>query len=189
MRAIERHQVSRIGETHHRTVDVRVIVATNRDLGEEVKARRFREDLYHRLAVVRVRLPPLRDRKEDLPLLVNALAGGTTVLPETIALLGDYDWPGNVRELGNVLARAKALAVPGDPLAPEHLGLERAPGAGPGRGIEDFHRAKERLIEDWEREFLRRLLTAGGHNLSQAARTSGLGRAHLYRLLKKYKME
>jgi DNA-binding NtrC family response regulator len=187
LRAIERRQVSRIGETHHRTVDVRVVVATNRDLGEEIKARRFREDLYHRLAVVRVRLPPLRDRKEDLPLLVQSLSD-RPVLPETIGLLGDYDWPGNVRELGNVLARAKAITPPGEPIAPEHLGLEKVAGSS-GRAIEDFHRAKERLIEDWEREFLRKLLAAGGHNLSQAARTSGLGRAHLYRLLKKYKME
>jgi two-component system nitrogen regulation response regulator GlnG len=190
LRAIERRQVSRIGETHHRTVDVRVIVATNRDLSEEVKARRFREDLFHRLAVVKVRLPPLRDRKEDLPLLVQAIGGDRPVLPETVGLLGDYDWPGNVRELGNVLARARAMAPPGEPIAPEHLGLEKAPPGASGRGgIEDFHRAKERLIENWEREFLRRLLQAGGHNLSQAARTSGLGRAHLYRLLKKYKLE
>jgi len=189
LRAIERKQVSRLGESHHRTVDVRVIAATNRDLAEEVKAKRFREDLYHRLAVVRVRLPPLRERKEDLPLLVESFSGPDhpQVLPETMGLLTDYDWPGNVRELGNVLSRARTMAPPGEPLAPVHLGLDAASASGRGI-IERFHTAKEKLIETWEREFLRKLLSAGGHNLSQAARTSGLGRAHLYRLLKKYKL-
>jgi two-component system nitrogen regulation response regulator GlnG len=189
LRAIERKQVSRLGESHHRTVDVRFIAATNRDLGEEVKAKRFREDLYHRLAVVRVRLPALRDRKEDLPLLVDGFSepGSAPVLPETMGLLTDYDWPGNVRELGNVLSRARTMAPAGEPLAPVHLGLDASSASGRGV-IERFHSAKEKLIEDWEREFLRKLLSAGGHNLSQAARTSGLGRAHLYRLLKKYKL-
>src|SRR5262249_47488454 len=139
----------------------------------------------------RVRLPPLRDRKEDLPLLVDTLlAGAAWLLPETLTLLGEYDWPGNVRELANVLKRAQALAQPGEPLAPSHLGLGGAqPRGGAPQAIEDFHLAKEQLIEGWEREFLRKLLAAAGHNLSQAARASGLGRAHLYRLLKKYKLD
>ena len=190
LRAIERHQVARIGETRTRTVDVRILAATNRDLDEEVKAGRFREDLYHRLSVVRVRLPPLRQRKEDLPLLVEALTAGrgAGVAPETLTLFGEYDWPGNVRELANVLERGFALAGPGQPLAPAHLGLGPG-GPGPGVGIEDFHLAKEQLIERWERDFLGRLLESSGDNLSHAARASGLGRAHLYRLLKKYKLQ
>ncbi|MDB4969771.1 MAG: response regulator HsfA [Myxococcales bacterium] len=192
LRAIERLQVARLGETHHRTVDVRLIVATNRDLAEEVKAGRFREDLYHRLSVARVRLPPLRERKDDLPLLVETLlAGERQLLPETLTLLGEYDWPGNVRELANVLERARAMAQPGEPLAPAHLGLGRLTGRRSGgeiAEIEDFHLGKEQLVEEWERDFLRRLLAAASDNLSHAARTSGLGRAHLYRLLKKYKM-
>ena len=190
LRALERKQFSRIGETRPRTFDARIIAATNRDLGEEVKAGRFREDLYHRLAVVRVRLPPLRERKEDVPLLVEAMAAekGVTVQPETLSLLGEYDWPGNVRELYNTLSRAFAVATPGRPLLPSDLGL-RPETRGNDGGIDDFHLTKERLIEGWERDFLRRLLLASGDNLSHAARASGLGRAHLYRLLKKYKME
>jgi two-component system, NtrC family, nitrogen regulation response regulator GlnG len=188
LRAIERRQVARVGESQHRTVDVRVVAATNRDLAEEVKAGRFREDLFHRLSVARVRLPPLRERKEDLPLLVETLLGGAAeILPKTLTLLGEYDWPGNVRELANVLARAQALAH-GKPLAPSHLGLAPPMPRG-SETIEDFHLAKEQLIEQWEREFLRRLLAAAGGNLSHAARASGLGRAHLYRLLKKYKLD
>jgi two-component system nitrogen regulation response regulator GlnG len=192
LRALERRQIARLGESRSRPIDVRIIAATNRDLAEEVKAGRFREDLYHRLSVVRVRLPPLRERKEDLPLLVAALLAdkNVSVLPETLTLLGEYDWPGNVRELGNVLQRAIALVPPGEPLAPAQLGLDRThPGSDGRAAIEDFHLAKEHLIETWEREFLRRLVEASGHNLSHAARASGLGRAHLYRLLKKYKVE
>jgi DNA-binding NtrC family response regulator len=192
LRALERRQVTRLGESKPRAIDVRIVAATNRDLAEEVKAGRFRQDLYHRLSVVRVRLPPLRERKEDLPLLVAALTADkpVTVLPETLTLLGEYDWPGNVRELSNVLERAMALLPPGEPLAPAHLGLDRPVRLSDGRGtIEDFHLAKERLIDAWERDFLRRLIEASGHNLSHAARASGLGRAHLYRLLKKHKVE
>ena len=190
LRAIERRQVCRVGETRHRTVDLRVVAATNRDLAEEVKAGRFREDLYHRLSVVPVRLPPLRERKEDLPLLVEAILDGksVSVLPETLALLGEYDWPGNVRELGNVLQRGLAMLAPGEPLAPSHLGFS-AEARGPNEGPPDFHLAKEKLIEAWERDFLAKLLKTNGDNLSQAARQTGLGRAHLYRLLKKYKLD
>jgi DNA-binding NtrC family response regulator len=192
LRALERRHITRLGESKPRPVDVRIVAATNRDLGEEVKAGRFRQDLYHRLSVVRVRLPPLKDRKEDLPLLVESLTAdkNVSVLPETLTLLGEYDWPGNVRELGNVLERALTLLPPGEPLAPAHLGLERAvPTSGGQPAIQDFHLAKERLIDAWEREFLRKLVEASGHNLSHAARASGLGRAHLYRLLKKHKVE
>jgi two-component system, NtrC family, nitrogen regulation response regulator GlnG len=188
LRALERRQVSRVGETKPRSFDCRIIAATNRDLGEEVKAGRFREDLFHRLTVVRVRLPPLRERKEDLPLLVDALAAGRPVLPETMSLLGEYDWPGNVRELANTLARGFAMCSDGRPVAPADLGLHPEV-RDTGGGIDDFHLSKERLIGEWEREFLRRLLATSGDNLSHAARASGLGRAHLYRLLKKYKME
>jgi two-component system, NtrC family, response regulator len=187
LRAVERKTVCRVGDVRPRDIDVRVIAATNRDLEQEVKAKRFREDLYHRLTVFRVRLPPLRERKEDLPLLVESLLEGQrSLLPETIALLAEYDWPGNVRELQNVLSRASVLAPPGDPLSAKHLGVVAAPP--PNAGFEDFHLGKGLLIETWERDFLRRLLALSSGNLSHAARASGLGRAHLYRLLKKYEM-
>jgi transcriptional regulator with PAS, ATPase and Fis domain len=190
LRAIERRQVSRIGQTRPRQVNVRIIAATNRDLAEEVHAGRFREDLFHRLSVVRVRLPPLRERKDDLAELVDVLLAdrGRTVLPETLAVLGEHNWPGNVRELANVLARAVTVAADDRALAPQDLGLcvEIPTDSG---GIDDFHLAKERLVAQWERDYLQRLLAASGQNLTNAARESGLGRTHLYRLLKKHKLE
>jgi DNA-binding NtrC family response regulator len=132
LRALERRQVKPVGSSNYRAVDVRVVAATNRDLAAEVRAGRFRDDLYHRLAVVRVRLPSLRERKEDIPQLVDHLlaraappsaeaAGGSPVgaaatagpaaivPPETMALLVSHDWPGNVRELKNVLDRGLSL--------------------------------------------------------------------------------
>jgi transcriptional regulator with PAS, ATPase and Fis domain len=190
LRAIERRQVCRIGETRTRKVNVRIIAATNRDLAEEVNAGRFREDLFHRLSVVRVRLPPLRERKDDLAELVDVLLAdrGRTVLPETLAVLGEHNWPGNVRELANVLGRAVTVAADDRALAPEDLGLRIELPTDSGR-IDDFHLAKERLVAQWERDYLRRLLAASGENLTNAARASGLGRTHLYRLLKKHKLE
>jgi DNA-binding NtrC family response regulator len=135
--------------------------------------------------VVRVGLPPLRERKEDLVQLVEHRR--VKLLPETLALLGEYDWPGNVRELYNMLERAQAVAAPGQPLTPADLGVRiEAPDAAPV--IEDFHLTKEQAVARWERAFLKQLLAASGNNVSRAARESGLGRTHLYRLLKKHGM-
>jgi transcriptional regulator with GAF, ATPase, and Fis domain len=144
LRALEQRKVKPVGSGVYREVDVRVIAATNRDLAAEVRAGRFRDDLYHRLAVVTVTLPPLRERREDVALLVRAfleekLPGrDVRVPPETLALLGDYDWPGNVRELRNVVERALSLMPkdgPGGPgslvLEPGLLGLEPPPAAMP----------------------------------------------------------
>src|SRR5690606_18839044 len=107
-----RRQVRRVGGSRTIDVDMRVIAATNRDLGVEVSRGRFREDLYYRLAVARVHVPPLRERREDIPLLVEHILahtpGGerTAISEETVALMQKHDWPGNVRELRNVIERA-----------------------------------------------------------------------------------
>src|SRR5579871_1057187 len=119
LRALERRQVKPVGASSYRELDVRVIAATNRDLAAEVRAGRFREDLFHRLSVVRVRVPSLRERCEDVPLLVEELlkrvAGpAVRVAPQAMARLADYGWPGNVRELKNVLDRAMALVPAGE---------------------------------------------------------------------------
>src|SRR5262249_43362688 len=105
LRALEHRRTKPVGSSTYRDIDARVIVATNRDLREECKAGRFRDDLYHRLAVVRVTLPPLRERKEDIPALVKQFLGNRNIdVPaDTMALLTDYDWPGNVRELRNTI--------------------------------------------------------------------------------------
>src|SRR6476619_6513715 len=116
LRVLERKEVRRVGGAKTIEVDVRIIAATNRDLGVEVNRGRFREDLYYRLAVARVHVPPLRDRKDDLPLLIDHILattpGGETaqIAQETIDLMTKHDWPGNVRELRNVIERAVLLA-------------------------------------------------------------------------------
>ena len=119
LRAIQELEVRRVGESVSRTVDVRVVAATNRDLGAEVEAGRFRKDLYYRLKVVEVRVPPLRERPEDVLPLARALLGAIArrmgrrlggLTPAACELLQRHPWPGNVRELENALERAAAMA-------------------------------------------------------------------------------
>ncbi|HEY2745566.1 MAG TPA: sigma 54-interacting transcriptional regulator [Polyangia bacterium] len=194
LRALESRRVKPVGATQYRDVDVRVIAATNRDLREEVKAGRFRDDLYHRLAVVRVTLPPLRERKSDVaPLVEHFLAGKDVEVPaDTMALFTEYDWPGNVRELKNVIDRGLSLMGQNRVLLPSLLGLEppasQATGAmqWPSAGNEGFREAKERLIASWERDYVTQLLRRAGGNVSKAAREGGLDRVYLHRLIKKY---
>jgi len=196
LRALQERQVKPVGSSKYRDFDVRVIAATNRDLTEDVRQGRFRQDLFHRLAVVRIRLPPLRERKEDLPMLVRHFIAhfadqsgrAVTVPPATLALLAEYDWPGNVRELQNTIERALAVMPPGGTeLGPELLGLESVAGNAPDTQDEgDFQTAKERLISTWERAYLEKLLRAAGGNVSEAARQGGIARIYLHRLLKKH---
>jgi DNA-binding NtrC family response regulator len=182
LRAIDGHQIKPVGASAYRDVDVRVIVATNRDLRAEVKARRFREDLYHRLSVLQVTLPPLRERKEDLPLLIRHLSSPATLelQHDAEALLLEYDWPGNVRELRNVVERARSLSH-GDKLSADALGLD-----GGGPAPHTFKEAKERLIANWERAYVADLLHRTGGHVSRAARVAGLDRVSLHRLIKKH---
>ncbi len=206
LRALERRQVKPVGTSTYQTVDVRVVAATNRDLSAEVRAGRFREDLFHRLAVVRVQLPPLRDRPGDVPLLVEHFLGvaarnaGTSpiaVPPATMAALASYDWPGNVRELRNVLERAVSLA--GGALDPVTLGLDDHTSRPGGHGAHagnaaaptvdvdvTFKEAKESLIQAWEREYVQKLLDKASGNVSLAARQAGIDRVYLHRLMKKH---
>jgi transcriptional regulator with GAF, ATPase, and Fis domain len=193
LRALEQRKVKPVGAAGYRDVDVRVIAATNRDLREEVRAGRFRDDLYHRLAVVRITLPPLRERKEDVPLLVQSFLGRRElrVPDETMALLCDYDWPGNVRELKNVIERGVSLMGGSNALEPSLLGLEPPAGQAPSVawaaiGTEGFREAKEKLISAWERDYVTQLLKRTGGNVSQAAREGGIDRVYLHRLMKKH---
>jgi DNA-binding NtrC family response regulator len=199
LRAIERRQFKPVGASAFETSDVRVIAATNRDLAAEARAGRFREDLYHRLAVVRVALPPLRERREDIPLLVSffleraAAASGRPaplVPPETMAALRGHDWPGNIRELRNVLERASTLA-PGPVLDAHVIGIDeivaRAESSSPVVDMTaPFKEAKDRLVLAWEREYVTALLVRCHGNVSLAARTGGLDRVYLHRLMKKH---
>jgi DNA-binding NtrC family response regulator len=207
LRALERGQVKPVGSAQFKNVNVRVIAATNRDLAAEVKAGRFREDLYHRLAVVKVELPPLRDRMGDVALLVRhfldqAAAGSgrapVAVAPETMQALAAHDWPGNVRQLKNVIDRALALAPHAEVLDPVLLGLEElsTPRASTASNVAapatlvdpsiQFKEAKESLVQAWEREYVAALLDKAGGNVSLAARRAGIDRVYLHRLMKKH---
>ena len=191
LRALEAGQIDRVGDTVTLPVDVRVIAATNRDLEAMVKAGEFREDLYYRLAVVPLHLPPLRDRRDDIPLLVGhfvaKLSGdGPVPLVDEAAMraLVRYRWPGNVRELQNVLERAMVLH-PGGPLQeadlPERVRAAQPANAGvlgelPDEGVD---------LEQLEKELIRRALDKCGGNQSRTARYLGITRnTLLYRLEK-----
>jgi transcriptional regulator with PAS, ATPase and Fis domain len=194
LRVLEKREIKPVGATQYRPIDVRVIVACNRDLEEERRAGRFREDLYFRLAVLRVKLPPLRERKEDLRPLVAKLIGGRAIeiAPIVWSLLAEYHWPGNVRELRTVIERALSALGDRTELGPECLGLAPAPAtpqpvATDGE-LRSFHEAKEELINGWERNYLVELLRRARGNVSQAARSGGLDRPYLYRLMKKHKI-
>jgi len=192
LRALEGSQIKPLGATRYQRFDLRVIAATNRDLAEECAAGRFRTDLYHRLAIVRVVLPPLRERREDIPLLVCDILGERSdqITAGAMAILCEYDWPGNIRELRNVLARASSYVRDGEALTPEVLELGGEPRGADDRAApasnEEFHDAKKRLIASWERTYLSELVRGAQGNISRAARRAGIDRPYLHRLLKKH---
>jgi DNA-binding NtrC family response regulator len=202
LRVLETNQVRAVGDDEVRHVDVRVIAATNRELRAESQRGRFRADLLYRLEVVRVRIPPLRQRPEDIPGLVGILMGGKlppgdTIAGRNLAQLMNYAWPGNVRELRNALTRAVALAQqPGKPPVPfGQLVFNLGPAADtpptigisfPGVGTPlPYKEAKEQLLESFERAYVEALLERAGGNVTQAAAAAGLSRKHLYELLRR----
>ena len=196
LRVLERQEFTRVGGNVPVKVDVRVIAATHRDLRNEIEGGRFREDLYFRLAQLRVQIPPLRDRLEDIPLLcqklLTSVAGDREIMIEHAALdhLAAQPWPGNVRELRNVLARAAALCADGI--------IRRVDVAGEGFGFRGtreertaldlsgtFAPAKERALQRFEAAYLSALMKRCNGNLSKASREADLARHHLRDLLKK----
>jgi transcriptional regulator with GAF, ATPase, and Fis domain len=187
LRALESREIRRVGETRPRKVDVRVIAATNRDLQREVNKGLFREDLYFRLAVMEVRVPPLRSRLEDIPLLVRGFlaALGTPdqqdLFPARVLVeLAAHDWPGNVRELRNYVERTIVLREP-QPASKR-----------PGAAADDvdlgmpFKLAKDAVVGNFERTYLAALLDAASGNVSKAARLGGMDRMYLHRLIQKH---
>jgi transcriptional regulator with GAF, ATPase, and Fis domain len=193
LRALEAREIRRLGETQPRKVDVRVIAATNRMLEREVNHGRFREDLYYRLSVVTIRVPPLREHLEDLSVLVRAFLRDQDAAeaeklftPEVLTDMGRYDWPGNVRELRNYVERAVVLRSI-DPQAkrgPLHAKGGEAPFSA---DIEvPFTSAKDAIIADFERAYLSALLKWSGGNISKAARKAGMDRMYLHRLLQRH---
>jgi DNA-binding NtrC family response regulator len=202
LRVLQERQIRRVGSNKFISVDVRVISATNRDLAEAVKRAEFREDLFYRLNVISIPLPPLRERKGDIPLIAHhyfqkylASSGKkiTGISPETLALLEAHSWPGNVRELQNVVERAVVLAekeilLPED--LPEHIRAREAGALRPeSRADLPMKRAKDEWNRAFEKEYLLSLLKRHQGNISQAARAAGVDRKTIHRLLKKHDLD
>jgi two-component system response regulator HydG len=189
---VEERKVSKVGSHRVISVDVRLLAATNRDLTEAIKEGSFRGDLFYRLNVVSLHIPPLRERKEDIPLLVNHFLGKYNsrihkqsnqikgVSPDAMEVFLRHDWPGNVRELENTVERLVVLST-GPYLEPEDLayaGLFLAPSA----------ESTALDLKDLEREHIRRTLQKFGGHKSDTARALGIDRKTLREKLKRYNL-
>jgi DNA-binding NtrC family response regulator len=193
LRALQEREIRRVGATQPIVLNVRIVAATNRDLGQAIRDGRFREDLYYRLNVVPVVLPPLRERREDIPVLAEHFLSraserhGRTLrlAPAATARLLSYAWPGNVRELENAIERASILAN-GELVGPEDLPPHIASGA--GLGPAPTLPAQQNLAEV-EKAHILQTLERCGWNHSRAAEALGIGRTTLWRKLKEYGLE
>jgi DNA-binding NtrC family response regulator len=193
LRVLEEKQIKRLGQNRFTPLDVRVLAATHRDLRTEVNAGRFRADLYVRLAVVRVILPPLRERREDIPELARALLGQLGATPKSRPALFDQaffeslkccSWKGNVRELRNYLERCMLFDEP----MPLHESIHVATPDLSWAGI-PLSLARQRVVESFERVYLGQLLSRHDGRVAQAAKEAGVDRVYLYRLLRTYGMK
>jgi two-component system response regulator HydG len=188
LRALQEGEIRRVGESSPVQVDVRVIAATNQDLRRAIAEKRFREDLYYRLAVVPLRIPPLRERREDVPLLaahflqrfVKRTGTSRSLVPEAVARLLEHDWPGNVRELENVIEQAAALAA-GAEIRAGDVQIERHGAAAPYDGSRTLAAA----VEDAERRAIEAALARGGGDLARVARELGVSGTTLWRKMKR----
>ncbi len=192
LRILQEREFERVGGNEMVKVDVRVVSATNKDLEEAVRNGEFREDLFYRISVFPIKLPPLRDRREDIPLLaahfVNKYAQSERkevdgISPDALELLMAYNWPGNVRELENAIERAVVLASGVEINARDLPNTVRAIGE---KKIYESDNTLSSWIEKLEEEALRKALLENGGNISQTAKKLGIGRATIYRKAKKY---
>lgn len=202
LRLLQEREFQRIGGNTTFKVKARFIIATNRNLEEAVKVGQFREDLYFRINIVVLSLPPLRERKEDVPLLLdhfvkifNTKLGRqvTAIGPGVIELLTAYDYPGNVRELENMIERAM-VPLKGDILTREAFGMTLGGRNLPSQ-IQDFsfsslnlEKARREVLDKFERKFLEHLLAQTGGNITEAARLAGIQRQSLHRMLKRHNL-
>jgi DNA-binding NtrC family response regulator len=201
--ALERRRFRRVGGTEEISIDVRVVSATHRDLRAEVNANRFRLDLYYRLAVVRLDIPPLRERADDIPLLAEQFlreAGSPATLSsvlsrEALASLLSHSWPGNVRELRNYV---EALVATGElpSLEPQRSGVGpieelAAPPQSAAQGSLahlEYSKARKQVLDDFEKKYLAALLQAADGNVSHAARLAKMDRSHLTEMLRRHQL-
>jgi transcriptional regulator with PAS, ATPase and Fis domain len=190
LRALDQHEVKRVGADQALKVNVRVVAATNRDLEKEVKAGRFREDLFYRLSAVSVFLPPLRKHKEDIEPIAEHLLGGISasvgkklkgLSPEAAEALRAYPWPGNVRELKNVLGRAAALSD-GSRIEVRDLFLSQ------GKKTDTLEGLSGKTLEEIEKAAIHATLKSVSGNKTEAAKVLGIAYSTLYEKMKKYGM-
>ncbi|MCB1215446.1 MAG: sigma-54-dependent Fis family transcriptional regulator, partial [Deltaproteobacteria bacterium] len=206
LRALEQREIKRVGGNERIPLDIRVVCATNRDLKSEVEAGNFRQDLYYRLSVVKVNLPPLRERFEDIPLIIEKLLQHSLynknsddslkvnrVEDEALKMLTRYQWPGNVRELANVVERVVSMAdsntVDQSLLSFVFQEIENQVEPTERLTIDTnlpFKEAKQKVVELFEKDYLEELLKKNDFNVSKASREAKIDRKHLRNLLKKY---
>jgi DNA-binding NtrC family response regulator len=199
LRFLEQQEIMPIGETKPQRVDVRVLAATNADLEQRVAEGRFREDLYYRLSVIRIHVPPLRDRREEIPHLSTYFLRDAMerlgkpdirLSSETLDVFSEYWWPGNVRQLKNEIQRAVALSAPGDTIEPSHLSPELRRVQAPPTLLAPtrLSRVGTRLasaVEQVERDMIQAALDKTGGNISETARVLGVTRRGLYLKLRR----
>ena len=196
LRVLEEKEIRRIGSVESKKVDVRIIAATNRDLKEDVRKNSFREDLFYRLSIMDINLPPLRNRREDIPLLIDHFIKRLNqkmnrsvekVSADALRILMEYHWPGNVRELDNVIQRCMILRDLGiidvDDL-PKNLAPDIKSTSSPlfDPGQIPFLKAREAF----EHQYLQELLRVNGNNVTRSALMAGISRRHLQELMKKF---
>jgi Nif-specific regulatory protein len=196
LRVLQEGEFLPVGDVTPRRLNLRVIAATNRDLLDEVRAERFRQDLYYRLATFPIRVPPLRERPEDIPVLVEHLLRRIgrrlerephAIEPAALALLEGHSWPGNVRELENELERAVSLASRAPAIGVAHVSRRIRDGDGGARPASDGAPLSLRgALERYERDHLKRALAANAGNVSRAARALGISRVVLQRKMKAF---
>jgi DNA-binding NtrC family response regulator len=208
LRFLEQGEILPVGETRPLRVDVRVITATNADLEQRVAEGKFREDLYYRLSVIRIHVPPLRQRTEEIPHLSTFFLREASerlgkpdvqLSSQVLDLFSQYFWPGNVRQLRNEVQRAVAMASPGGIVGPEHLSADLtagqdavAAGTATTPGAMTFLRGGQTLaslVDDIERDVIREMLSRHRGNISESARSLGLTRRGLYLKLRRLGLE
>ncbi len=199
LRTIQEREIKRVGDNRSIKIDVRIIAATHKDLLEETRRKNFREDLYYRINVVTIKLPPLRERREDIPLLIDFLMQKNRpgrqikISRDAMRLLLEYKYPGNVRELENIIERAIILCE-GETILPEDLPPEITEKATSAKNHSAHHEeglrhAVSRSTDLAEKELLVKALQDTGNNRALAAQMLQIGRTSLYRKIKKFGLE
>jgi transcriptional regulator with PAS, ATPase and Fis domain len=194
LRLLQEKEIRRVGETRTRRLDVRFVSATNKDIEKEMERGNFRLDLYYRLRIITIEVPPLRERKEDLLLFINHFVDKYSLemkrrrpylSPQALELLLEYSWPGNIRELQNEIQRCLILAEGGNLISEDHLSARINPHPTEGVSVScDFFEARNAF----EKRFLNQMLERFAWNKTRTAEAVGLSRQGLFKLLKKYNL-